>query len=365
MQEAVRKKNGIIVSVLFVWLVISSFLSQEFYAHATRYATLLIFLCFGVLFFGNVRWKEEWHGRGHELPVLIGAVALTGINLILLKSNKGAFFTASDLLLALFLAPKISLSDRVRRFLAGAGSVLMIWWYALVRWEYNFNMAGLIFLTLMIFGELFLEYVKNDLEFAYLKIVQILLFLTTLLFTICYHARSAMVCTILFALVWFLLPRLTGKKAYALLIGASTFGSLLFTGIYALLARSGRELTFLYKDIYSGRQDIWAELWTAFFSKPLTGIGSSYEMKSFFIFEVHNGLLDILVVHGILVFAGVMFLLLRRLTETGRVGYAWYPEKRIAAAGVYCYLFASFFENCFITAPYQVLFWVLLLVVLH
>ncbi|MCR4908050.1 MAG: hypothetical protein K5985_04405 [Lachnospiraceae bacterium] len=365
MQEAIRKKNCIIISALFVWLVFSSFISQEFYAAATRYATLLIFICLALLFVGNVSVKEEWKRAPLELSVCVAGIIITGINLVILGSNKGAFFTAADLLLLLYLAPKLTLSDKAGRIMAGAVSLLMVWWYAFVRWEYNFNMAGLVFLSLMIFGELFLEYVKNDLELYYLKYVQLLLFLTTLLFTLCYHARSALVCTLLFGLVWGILPRLSGKKGYYALIGISTFGSLIFTGLYAAMARSGREFTFLYKDIYSGRQDIWAEIWAAFFSKPLTGIGSSWDIKSFFIFEIHNGLLDILAVHGILVFAGVLFLLLKRLSETGRVNFAWYPEKRIAAAGIYCYLFASFFENGFITAPYEVLFWVLLLTVLH
>ncbi len=365
MQEAIRKKNGIIVGVLFVWLILSSFLFQEFYAVATRYATLFIFLVLSLLFIGNVRIKEEWKAGGFELPVCIAAILITGINLIILGSNKGAFFTAADILLLLYLAPKIELSCGVSRVLAGALSALMVWWYAFVRWEYNFNMAGLVFISLMIFGELFLEYVKNELELYCLKYVQLLLFLTTALFTLCYHARSALICTLIFGLVWVLLPLISGKKSFYVLVALSTFGSLVFTGVYAALAHSGREITFLYKDIYSGRQDIWAELWTAFFSKPLTGIGSSWDIKSFFIFEVHNGLLDILVVHGILVFAGVLFLLLRRLAEMNRVSYAWYPEKRIAAAGIFCYLFASFFENGFITAPYEILFWVLLLIVLH
>ena len=228
----------------------------------------------------------------------------------------------------------------------------MIPWYSVVRWYFNFNMAGLIFITFMVFGELLLEYAKNSFELYYLKYVQGLLYLVTFLAAVCYHARSAALCIIAFGLIWLILPKLAGKGVYCLLPAAAIAGSIAFTLIYTAVGKKGMNVKILYKDVLSGRQDIWRELWEAFLARPLTGIGSSYKIKSFFIFEVHNGLLDILIVHGIIVFVLIVFLLLKRLLDLKNVGYAFYPEKRLAAAGIYCYLFASFFENCFIVPPY-------------
>ena len=83
-------------------------------------------------------------------------------------------------------------------------------------------------------------------------------------------------------------------------------------------------------------------------------------------FEVHNGLFDILVVHGILVFCCVLYLLLKRLSEC-LLGFSvcsrddmWYNYRRICVAAVFAILFTSFFENFFINSPYMLLLMVLM-----
>lgn len=360
MIKALSKYRGIIISALFTWLVLSSFLLQDVYAATTPYATLIIFILMSAVFAGSFNTIKQLKLKDIELYSGLLAMLIAGINLIVIGSNKGAWLIVADNALLLYLAGKVPLSAKCRRFICAVGIAAMIPWYAVVRWSYNFNMGGLIFISLMVMGELLLEYVKNDFELYYLKYVQILLFAVTILFTVCYHSRSAAVCVVLFGIVWLILPYLTDKAAYYVLPVAATAGSILFTGIYTALGARGIELRILYKDLLSGRQDIWRELWGAFAAQPITGTGSSYKIKSFFIFEVHNGLLDILVVHGILVFALIVFLLVRRLAELKKVKYRFYPDKRLAVAGIYCYLFASFFENCFIVPPYCMIMFVLL-----
>ena len=71
--------------------------------------------------------------------------------------------------------------------------------------------------------------------------------------------------------------------------------------------------------------------------------------------------LDILVVHGILVFIPVLFLLIKALNRLFSRDIIFCPDKRIAFAGVYALLFQSFFENGFIVTPYSCVFFVLML----
>ena len=352
MAKGISKYAGLIICALFAYLYLSSFMLQEVYAATTPYATLIIFVLMTAVLFGLFNPVKRLKERDVELIAAFLAALIGALNLFLIGSNKGAALIVADNALLLYLAGKVPLSERCRHFICAVGISMMLPWYSVVRWYYNFNMAGLAFITLMVMGELLMEYAKNNFELYYLKYAQGLLFAVTLLFTICYHARSAALCVLAFGVVWLILPKLSESRLYYILPAAVTAGSLAFTLIYTAIGLRGMEIRILYKDLLSGRQDIWRELWGAFLSRPLTGIGSSYKIKSFFIFEVHNGLLDILVVHGILVFALIVFLLLKRLLELKGAGYAFYPEKRLAAAGIYCYLFASFFENCFIVPPY-------------
>ena len=364
MVKGMAKYRGLIICALFTYLLLTSFLTQGLYALTTPYATLIILFCIAAVFLGSVNPIERLKHKDFELIITAAAAVVAALNLIIIGSNKGAFLIVADNALLFYLAGKVPLSLRCRKFMCAVGISLIIPWYSVVRWFYNFNMAGLVFITFMIMGELLLEYVKNDFELYYLKYVQLLLFIVTLLFTICYLARSAALCVLLFGIVWLLLPRITQSFGYYVLMVISTLGSILFTGFYTLMGFTGLDLRFLNKDLLSGRQDIWKELWGAFAAKPLTGIGSSYKMKSFFIFEVHNGLMDILVVHGIIVFVLLMILLVKRLLELKGAYKSFYPEKRLAIAGIYCYLFASFFENCFIVPPYCIVVFVLMEIVL-
>ncbi len=364
MKKSIVKYTDVILCALFTYLILSSFLTQDIYAALTPYATLIIFVVMGITALGHVDILKSLKGKDPELIAAALAVIAGTVNVFLVGSNKGAILTVADNALLLYLAGKLPLSDKCRIFICSAGILPLIPWYAVVRWYYNFNMAGLTFISLMIMGELLLEYAGNELDLEYLKYVQVLLVAVTFLFTVCYHARSAALCVLLFGLVYIILPKLASSKAYFILPVLSTAGSLLFTLIYTALGKRGIDLTILYKDVLSGRQEIWAELWEAFIRQPITGIGSAYELKSFFIFEVHNGLMDILVVHGIIVFALIVFLLIRRLMDLKKVKYAFYPEKRLAAAGIYCYLFASFFENCFIVPPYSFIVFILFTIAL-
>jgi O-antigen ligase len=244
--------------------------------------------------------------------------------------------------------------------LSGCGAAFLGVWFCDVKWNYNFNMVGLVFMVIGILSLLFLEMLREKFKLQYLFYIEIMLYFTITLYTILYHSRCAMVGQLLFGLFVIAGKKFgTSKTFFKCLALLATIGSILFTILYVYFGTLSLNLKFLYKDLLSGREDIWKELWEVFLKSPITGIGSSYEMKNFFIFEVHNGLFDILVVHGILVFFVVLLLLLKRLFQY-QIRFKNTNQMCITMAGFFAMLFTSFFENYVIVSPYLMVFFVLL-----
>ncbi|MCR4591317.1 MAG: O-antigen ligase family protein [Lachnospiraceae bacterium] len=364
MEDRIRGKYEWLTAGLFMVLMLGSFIHQSIYSVFAPYETLVMFIVTVVIYI-MLTMADRGAFLKKDLTALAGvaAVMITSVNLFIIGSGKGAMLIVFDLVLILTLVIRgMTLSGRMKRICAFSGTVFMLLWYPVIRWDYGFNMVGFMFLILLIFGELLLEYVKNDMEMEYLKYVQILFFFTSVLMAVCYQARSAALSMVVFGIIYFAVPFIVEKRMlYNIWILIFTLGSLAFTFVYAFLGSSGWNMRILYKDVLSGRELIWAELWKEFFEHPLTGIGSSYQMKSFFMFEVHNGLMDILVVHGIIVFICVLYLLVTALKKICSRDILFCPDKRIAFAGVYTLMFQSFFENGFIVTPYSCVFFILML----
>lgn len=370
------KKIKSISKYIFVITIIvqfaGCFLLQSVNEVFSRFTSLMSFFVLGILCFVKlgeglssgfsikklaVRALRDW-----EFIVVILGMVIAALNLFIINSNKGAFLTAADVLMAFYVSDGFELERKKISAICAGASMLLIWWYCTVRWEYNFNTVGIIFMITAIMTLILLERLKEDYrQLYYLKFVQLVLYLTATLLCLLYHARCVLIGMLEFGALFLILPFISGKRLLrGILVGLVTAGSLLFSNLYILLAKTGVNITILYKNIISGRQKIWGELWENFVKMPFTGIGSSYEMKNFFIFEVHNGFLDILIVHGIFVFACVFILAVRRLLKALKIFSKTdrnadrkdYTVKRLALAGVFAVLFTSFFENFFINSPY-------------
>ena len=358
--EKIKNYSGLIFAAGFTYMILSSFITQDIYAGTTRYASLIFFLMLAVMLLPYL--KGALGRRDAALFCVFLTAAVSAVNLFIVHSDKGAVLIPSDLAMLIYLSSRITLSDKLKKYTACTGGILMGFWFGEVKWSYNFNMAGLAFLMLLIFGMIFLEYMKWDLGLEYLKAVQVLLYVTSLLYTALYHSRCAMAGIILFG-IFLLFGRhiASDRKSYRILVWLSTLGSVIFTLIYVIAGKTGFNMRILYKDVLSGRQDIWDELWQALLNSPFTGIGSSYRLKSFDIFEVHNGLFDILVVHGVLVYALIMIMLVKRLESIRENVYRTGGTVLMAMAGIFAMLFTSFFENFFTVPPYSVFFLYLLI----
>ena len=357
--EKIREKEDIAVAALFAYLILSSFLNQKVYDVLGRYASVVVFVILCTLLFAHAR--DILKKKDILAVTAFAAIVVTGINLIVIGSNKGAFFIPSDLCLICLASFYVDLKEKTKKYIACFGSIFTILWYPYVRWDYNFNMAGLTFMLFMMMGVTYLEFLKKEKDYYYLTLAQILMYVTAFLYATLYHSRCAMAGILVFGFC-ILIRRLlvADRLLFTILLILTTAGSVFFTMIYVILGEKGRGGRFLYKDLFSGRHLIWKELWGAYFRNPLTGIGSSYRLKSFDIFEVHNGLFDILAVHGTIVFFLVLILLCAAMNGA-HMHKGDRKIKGFAFAALFAMLTASFFENFFTVPPYSIFFFIFLL----
>lgn len=357
--EKIRDREDYILAGLFLYLLLSSFVNQRVYEVLGRYASLVVFIILTLLLIPHV--KEMIAARDLRVILAAATVLVTGINLIVIGSNKGAFFIPADLCLICVASFYVRLRERTKMYMATAGGILTILWYSYVRWDYNFNMAGLTFMLFMMMSVMFLEFLKKEKGYEYLTLAQILMYVTAFIYATLYHSRCAMAGILVFGF-GIVIRRLliSDRLLFTIMLIISTAGSVLFTIVYVVLGERGIKGSFLYKDLFSGRHLIWKELWSAYFAHPVTGIGSSYVLKSFDIFEVHNGLFDILTVHGTVVFF-LLLILLCTAMNNAHMAKGDRKIKGFAFAALFAMLSASLFENFFIVPPYSIFFLIFLL----
>ena len=162
-----------------------------------------------------------------------------------------------------------------------------------------------------------------------------------------YHrARGAFVMLGVFLLLFYIIPSKwwLKKRVFRVICILETLGSLAFVAAYTIAGTKGvnYRLPFFYKELFSGREEIWREFFYLFLKKPLTGIGTNVQISSFFEFNVHNAMYNILVVYGLAVFVLVLALIYMRLEKMRQRA----ENDRVAFCAL-CVLTAVFFESFF------------------
>ncbi len=345
MKDKINKYKNHIFCGLVTYLAATSFINQTVYAKTSVIASLMVFAVLFVIVSPDL--ITDYVNRDADLILLTIVVIAATLCAILSHSGMGAILIPSDMAMIGYASKKIRLGRPFIVYICFVGACPVALWYSHVRWSYNFNMAGFTFMLMSLFALILYE--KMEIENR--RFIGFFTFVTAFILSMLYHSRTVMAGMASFAVIYLLYDRIrTSKVIYYLLFAIGTLGQVGFTGLYILLSGIFGNKVVLYKEVFSGREDIWRELWEAFLKKPLTGIGSAYELKSLDIFEVHNGLFDILAVHGIIVFALIMIVLLRLFARmfTSRAG--------AAVSAAFAMLFTSFFENFFIVPPYNLLF---------
>ncbi|MBO4902149.1 MAG: O-antigen ligase family protein [Lachnospiraceae bacterium] len=373
-----QKRKSIAAALLFAGIFIMTAAEWNFYSWytaVTPYGTLFASLILTACFFCCVNVSDAL--KDPVFYLMAGTDVLALVNLFLVKSHYGAILTIADLLLICYLANKMTVSKKWFPLFAALPAFYFFYWTVDVKGYfkgYNTNYGGLILITgfscLMILLTHVREECKRRWPERYRVLKWILLILQLFFFALGYNiiawyrSRCALVGLVTVTIL-ILLPKQVFKSRilYAMVCFFTTFGAVLVSAVYVWLGRMKDvfEIRIFYKDILSGREELWGELWNAYLQKPFTGIGSAYEMQVDFMrgaFEVHNGLLDILFVHGLPVFIiACVFLFVRLLNlrtcvagdEAGKVIFA-------AMAAILC---TSFFENFVIVPPFSMIFLVL------
>ena len=371
------KKSNILYSALFIYLVAASFVNQDIYAFTVRYDSLLIFIVLFILVLPHL--KEDIKNKDADLIMAFATAALSVLFVLITRSGYGAALIPSDLALICYASKRLKLTDNSVLCLSFAGACPVILWYSHVRWSYNFNMAGFAFMLMAYFGMILVEEAGDRCEIKYRGFIKAVIFITAFILSMLYHSRTAMFGMAVFFIVYMLYGVISANKwLYRILFILATVGAVAFTAVYIMLASNAGNITLLYKDVFSGREAIWRELWGALLNSPVTGIGSAYELKSFEIFEVHDGMFDILTVHGIPVFALVTVLMYRMFervrhhiakphTASGSTTQATGLPKacqtyRIALSAAFSMMFTSYFENYFTVPPYSIFFMTFILI---
>lgn len=374
-EKKTLKQNIANITLLVAILVISigCWNEIEWYHAITPYGTLIAFAALVICFFCVTPIREAL--KDPVFYLVAAAVIVAFINLVIVNSHFGAILTVTDILLILYLSNKIVLDRRIKLALTIYIGFHFFYWTFDVKGYfkgYNTNYGGLILITGFVFAFMACRYLKNYLmekghekAAKYLIIWDIWMFAWGYNIISWYRARCALLGYLVFG-VLLLIPAKVWKKKwlYGLMCGAMTLGAVLFSWFYIWISSIGANfsINLFYKEAISGREAIWTELWEEFLKHPVTGIGSSYVMKIDWMegmFEVHSGLLDILIVHGIFAFIVVCALLIKRLFAL-REEAVLNPMGKIIMAGVMAILAASFLENFFIVPPFSLCFMILL-----
>lgn len=400
-------------------MMAGSWFYQPLQVMVAPYGTLLSGVALGIAFLCCTDYKKVF--RDPFFYLMVFADILTVINLFVLNSGKGALLTVVDLLLVIYLANKVMIS-KLQMFALSTIELLFFFYWTLTPKGYyqgfNINYGGLVLLTGLLFGMLLTEALKQEdkCKFAwcwqivlmligcrvtyvaykdmywlygvyavitlfvllkykegrkYFWLLQMTLMILGFEIISYYLSRCALIGAVVFVIL-IMIPKKfwinrVGRVFYGIVSIGLTLGTVFFSFLLTWIAQMRETLNFkfLYKDIFSGREEVWAELWGVFLKQPFTGIGSSYtlhvpELEG--TFEVHSGLLDILFVHGVIVFAITLCMLLWQLLRL-RMHMAEDTVSKYAVSAIFAMLATSFFENYFIVPPFLLLFLLLFMIV--
>lgn len=366
-EKRIAAGNWAVMGAVFV-LTTAQWHLFDWYQATSAYGTIIASIGLIIALFCYMDIKEMLKDPAFYLMAGADLVAL--INLFLIGSNKGAILTVADFLLILYLMNKIKLSDKQVIICMCYIGFFFIYWTVDVKGYfkgYNTNFGGLVLTSGFFFAvyaiewlRIYLRDVKKEEKAKWLILLTLYFFAWGYNIIAWYRSRCALLGLIAFAVLMLIPIKVWRNKIFYLIVTlATTVGAVLFTLLYVWLGvmKDTFRIQIFYKDIISGREEIWSELWSAFAKQPVTGIGSSYEMQLDWLggmFEVHNGLLDILIVHGIAVFAVTIVFIIKRFLELHEAACSSHLNK-CAMAGVFAMMMPAFMENFIIVPPFSLI----------
>ncbi|MCR5687544.1 MAG: O-antigen ligase family protein [Lachnospiraceae bacterium] len=365
-REETGAKDIINTSVLLIMFTgyTLTFFVPRFYGLTEKYVGLFVFLMLSVLFAVNVNIREKIRTADKDLIALILLVLATGINILIVRSGFGCFFVAASFAMIFYLSGEMPFRKwQVYLFGALYTAMVIYWFFGVYTWMFadyssfamNTNTAATFTVYSMLGVFVFLEALMEKHPIAGLAVTAALI--KCLQISLYHRSRGAFIMLLVFFILRFIIPKkLWEKKGFFMTACClAIFGSLAFVAFYVWLSATGVNfrMPFFYKNIFSGREAIWLEFWELFRKKPLTGIGTNVTITSFFEFNVHNAMYNILVIHGVIVFGLTVFLMLRRWNGI-RKGISRNRVRLCAFLAVLAVCFESYFDVDLIWTDYSV-----------
>lgn len=367
--ESDRRKeavNWIALGILMIFYG-GTWVSPHFYHVTEIYNSSIVFVACVLLFFNNVKWWQQLKSRNHEIYLLGAILLLAVVNLFLIGSNKGCILILADFLLIFYMCNQITLTKlQIQVFSVLFLLIFLVWFCYDLAFSYNSNTGATVTVFSLICAMILLTKLTEKKEI--LGIFIVIAMLRTVNLVMWHLARGAFIALFLFLIFYYVVPKKwwANKKLYTFLCVFACFGSLLFVLLYVSLSQTGYNLTmpFFYKNLFSGREKIWSEVFQIFRQHPLTGIGSGYKLESFFEYNIHNAMYDLLAVHGIPVFMGTIYFVLKRLLEA----FSCIAGSKVAicaASGLFAIFIESFIDMDLVWANYAPVLLFLLLTIFY
>lgn len=363
--------NTALLFALFAFYTLTFFV-PKFYGMTEKYVGVFVFMILAAVFAVNINPVKKLKEKDLDLIAVVLLAVCAFVNILIVDSGFGCFFVAVNFALIWYLSAKITFHNW-QIYLFGILYVLMLiyWFFGVYTWMFadyssfamNTNTAATftVFSMLCVFPFFDALYERHKIAGLLITVAVIKCFQISL-----YHrSRGAFIMLSVFFVLRFLIPVRfwENRKFYRFMCIFSTLGSLVFVAFYILLGLTGVNfaLPFFYKNIFSGREAIWLEFFMLFKDKPLTGIGTNVTITSFFEFNVHNAMYNILVIHGLIVFALTLFLMYRSW-RAAKKDMSVRRVSRCALAAIFAVCIESFFDVDLIWANYTLNVFLLLLI---
>ena len=331
----------------------------KFYGVTEKYNSLIIFVSMVLLFFAKADWIGELKAgpkKCPELYALVLGLLIATANLFLINSNKGCILILANFLLIWYLSVQLELSGRQLKVLEVFFLLMYTSWFLYDRgFSYNTNTGATVTVFTLLGAMVILTKIGMKRElYGFFAVLAVFRATTLVLWHL---ARGAFIALSLFLIFNYLIPKIFWKNRilYRILCVFVTIGSIAFVAFYVVLGSTGFnfKLPFFYKNVFSGREQIWLEVWDILKENIFTGIGSGRELKSFVEYNIHNSMYDILAVHGIIVFILAIVLIVSRLFKMRSELEGGDIIKICAASAVFAIFIESFIDMDLMWADYS------------
>lgn len=225
----------------------------------------------------------------------------------------------------------------------------------------------LIFLNIKM-NSLLIEFNTNTVAFSYLvcgiylilllpinKLLNKLLFFIIVLLTvqgiIISDSRTSLIAYFIFLLLTFCPSSIFQKKIFYNSISIIlTFGSLIYVFFYLYCYNNRIDISNIFffssKTVFSGREIIWNEVLNLFVKTPFIGIGSNFSLRFADSTSIHNSILNLLVIYGVIIFLPTILILFKYLFSIRQ--YISNPIVKKSIVAYWTFLIVAYTETCLV-----------------